>query len=67
MQIAIKLLGFDGGVTVQGGLPVLIATPAHGTAFDIVGQGIASPRSSQNALDVAIAIAARRAAQPATA
>lgn len=64
-QIAIKLLGFDGGVTVQGGLPVVIATPAHGTAFDIVGKGVASPTSSQNALDVAIAVAGRRAAREA--
>ncbi|MDO8249176.1 MAG: 4-hydroxythreonine-4-phosphate dehydrogenase PdxA, partial [Rhodoferax sp.] len=31
-QIAIKLLGFSKGVTVQGGLPVPITTPAHGTA-----------------------------------
>ena len=62
-QIAIKLLGFDGGVTVQGGLPVVIATPAHGTAFNIVGKNIASPASSQNALDVAIAIGSRRAAK----
>ncbi len=61
-QIAVKLLGFDGGVTVQGGLPVLIATPAHGTAFDIVGKGVVSIRSSQNALDLAIAVAGRRAA-----
>ncbi|KAL1410465.1 hypothetical protein Q8F55_004476 [Vanrija albida] len=61
-QIAIKLLGFDGGVTVQGGLPVVIATPAHGTAFDIAGTGKASVASSQNALDIAIAIAGRRAA-----
>lgn len=38
-QIAIKLLGFWQGVTVQGGLPVPITTPAHGTAFDIRGQG----------------------------
>jgi 4-hydroxythreonine-4-phosphate dehydrogenase len=62
-QIAIKILGFDGGVTLQGGLPVVIATPAHGTAFDIAGQGIASVTSSQNALDIVIEIAARRAAQ----
>ena len=38
-QIAIKLMGFSRGVTVQGGLPIPIATPAHGTAFDIAGQG----------------------------
>jgi len=62
-QIAIKVLGFDGGVSVQGGLPVVIATPAHGTAFNIVGKNLASPTSSQNALNVAIAMAGRRAAR----
>ena len=40
-QIAIKLLGFDRGVTVLGGLPVPIATPAHGTAYDIAGTNTA--------------------------
>lgn len=65
-QIAIKLMGFDGGVTVQGGLPVVIATPAHGTAFDIVGKNLASTTSSQNALDIAIAVAGRRAARTTT-
>lgn len=59
-QIALKVIGFDGGVTVQGGLPVVVATPAHGTAFDIVGKNVASPTSSQNALDIAIRVAARR-------
>ena len=37
-QIALKLMGFDRGVTVLGGLPFPIATPAHGTAFDIAGR-----------------------------
>jgi len=41
-QIAIKLMGFDRGVTVAGGLPIPVATPAHGTAFDIAGQGKAN-------------------------
>ena len=40
---------------------VVIATPAHGTAFDIAGTGVASVTSSQRALDVAIAVAGRRA------
>jgi 4-hydroxy-L-threonine phosphate dehydrogenase PdxA len=62
-QIAIKMLGFDGGVSVQGGLPVVIATPAHGTAFDIVGKNLASVTSSQNALNVAINVASRRGAK----
>ena len=40
-QIALKLMGFDRGVSVLGGLPVPVATPAHGTAFDIAGKGVA--------------------------
>lgn len=36
-QIALKLLGFERGVTVAGGLPIPITTPAHGTEFDIAG------------------------------
>ncbi|MDJ0637993.1 MAG: 4-hydroxythreonine-4-phosphate dehydrogenase PdxA [Paracoccaceae bacterium] len=35
-QIALKLLSFDRGVTVQGGLPIPVTTAAHGTAFDIL-------------------------------
>ena len=45
-QIAMKLIGFDRGVTVQGGLPFPITTPAHGTAFDIAGKGIADPNAT---------------------
>jgi 4-hydroxythreonine-4-phosphate dehydrogenase len=52
-QIAMKLMGFDEGVTVQGGLPVPIATPAHGTAYEIVGQNKASIGPSQRAFDIA--------------
>jgi len=59
-QIAMKLLSFEGGVTVQGGLPLPVATPAHGTAFDIVGQNIASVVSMQNAFDIAVTMATRK-------
>jgi 4-hydroxythreonine-4-phosphate dehydrogenase len=52
-QIAIKLLGFSKGVTVQGGLPVPITTPAHGTAYDIAGQGKADVNATYNALRIA--------------
>lgn len=48
-QIAIKLMGFDRGVTVLGGLPVPICTPAHGTAYDIAGQGIAKVEATRRA------------------
>ena len=37
-------------------------TPAHGTAFDIVGENVASPKSAQNALDIAIVVASKKAA-----
>ena len=48
-QIAIKLLGFDRGVSVLAGLPVPVATPAHGTAFDIAGKNVANPVPAKNA------------------
>ncbi len=38
-QIAMKLMGFDRGVTLLGGFPFPICTPAHGTAYDIAGKG----------------------------
>jgi len=52
-QIAMKLMGFERGVTVQGGLPVAITTPAHGTAYDIAGKGLANPQALSNALAIA--------------
>ena len=52
-QIAIKLMGFSQGVTVQGGLPIPITTPAHGTAFDIVGLGKANVDATANAFKIA--------------
>ena len=56
-QIATKLLGFSKGVTVTAGLRTVYTTPAHGTAFDIVGQG----KAETGALETAIRIAARMA------
>ena len=52
-QIAIKLMGFSRGVTVQGGLPIPITTPAHGTAYDIAGQGKASVEATWQAFRIA--------------
>ncbi len=56
-QIAMKLLGFERGVTVQGGLPLPITTPAHGTAYDIAGRGIASDGAMKNAFALACKMA----------
>ncbi|MGC6453990.1 MAG: 4-hydroxythreonine-4-phosphate dehydrogenase PdxA [Candidatus Puniceispirillaceae bacterium] len=52
-QIALKLMGFDRGVTVQGGIPFPVTTPAHGTAFDIAGSGTADVGASRAAFDIA--------------
>ncbi len=52
-QIALKLMGFDKGVTIQGGLPIPITTPAHGTAFDIVGRNKANVEATVQAFLVA--------------
>jgi 4-hydroxythreonine-4-phosphate dehydrogenase len=56
-QIALKLMGFDRGVTVSAGLPMTIVTPAHGTAFDIAGKGIADPSALRNAVLLATRMA----------
>ena len=60
-QIATKLLGFNKGVTVTAGLKTVFTTPAHGTAYDIVGQG----RADYNALAYAFKLAAKLASNQA--
>lgn len=49
-QIALKLKGFDQGITIAGGLPCPIVTCAHGTAYDIVGKGIVKTSAFENAV-----------------
>ena len=56
-QIATKLLGFDRGVTIVAGHPIVITTPAHGTAHDIAGKGIADSGALQAALRMAVRMA----------
>ena len=62
-QIAIKLLGFDRGVTVLGGLPVPIATPAHGTAYDIAGTNTARLDPVHHAFLMVCSMVERRAGE----
>ncbi len=38
-HIPIKMIGFDEGVNVSLGLPIVRTSVDHGTAFDIAGQG----------------------------
>ena len=56
-QIAMKLMGFQFGVTVAAGMPYAIATPAHGSAFDIVGKGIAKVDATEQAVKIAAKMA----------
>jgi 4-hydroxythreonine-4-phosphate dehydrogenase len=59
--IPLKTLAFDRGVNVTLGLPFVRTSPDHGTAFDIAGTGKANPKSLIASLNLAAAIAARRA------
>lgn len=52
-QIALKLKGFDHGITIAGGLPAPIVTCAHGTAYDIAGKGIVKTSAFENAVKMA--------------
>jgi 4-hydroxythreonine-4-phosphate dehydrogenase len=60
-QIAMKLMGFERGVTLLGGFPFPICTPAHGTAYDIAGQGIANVGATRAAALLAADMARARA------
>ena len=51
--IPVKYLGVDEGVNVTLGLPFVRTSPDHGTAFDIVGRGLADPASLVSALQMA--------------
>jgi 4-hydroxythreonine-4-phosphate dehydrogenase len=61
-QIAMKLLGFDRGVTLLGGYPFPICTPAHGTAYDTAGKGVANVGATRAAVLLAAQMACRQAA-----
>jgi 4-hydroxythreonine-4-phosphate dehydrogenase len=62
-QIATKMKGFNRGVTVSGGLKTVFTTPAHGTAFDIVGQGKATTGALENAVRLGARLAAANKAK----
>ena len=57
-QIAMKLMGFERGVTLHGGLPVPVTTPASGSAFDIAGKGVARIDGLRAAYELAVRMAA---------
>jgi 4-hydroxythreonine-4-phosphate dehydrogenase len=59
-HIALKLLGFHRAVNVTLGLPIVRTSPSHGTAFDIVGRGMADPNGLLEAIRVAAQLARAR-------
>ena len=64
-MIPVKLLAFDEAVNITIGLPIIRTSPAHGTAFDIVGKNIADPSSMMAAITTAIKMATvKKAHQP---
>jgi len=58
-QIALKLRGFERGVTVAAGIPSAVTTPAHGTAYNIAGKGVAKTSAFEEAYRIAIRMAVR--------
>ena len=60
LQSGLKAFGFDRCVTVQGGLPIPITTPAHGTAFDIAGKNIANLEPTLQSFKIALTMATNK-------
>jgi 4-hydroxythreonine-4-phosphate dehydrogenase len=52
-HIPLKLMGFDSGVNVTIGLPMIRTSVDHGTAFDIAGKLKANAESMVNAIELA--------------
>ena len=58
--IPVKLAAFGKAVNVTLGLPIIRTSVDHGTAFDIVGTGMADPSSMIEAVKLAAKLAAKR-------
>lgn len=52
-MLPFKALAFNSGVNYTAGLPVVRTSPAHGTAFEIAGKGLASEESFREAVYLA--------------
>ena len=59
-QVATKLLGFERGVTLHGGMPVPITTPAHGTAFGRAGENRADATAIIRAFQIVCQLAGNK-------
>jgi len=56
-MIPVKLLDFENAVNITIGIPIIRTSPAHGTAFDIVGKNLANPSGMKAAITTAINMA----------
>lgn len=54
--VPFKALAMNDGIVYTAGLPIVRTSPAHGTAYDIAGKGIASEDSFRQAVYAAIDI-----------
>jgi 4-hydroxythreonine-4-phosphate dehydrogenase len=63
-HVAVKMLGFEGGVNTTIGLPIIRTSADHGTAFGRAGQWRASPNSQIEAVQLAAHVARQRLARP---
>lgn len=54
--IPLKLLVKGGGVNFTAGLPIIRTSPDHGSALSLAGKNIANPKSTLEAIDMAIRI-----------
>ena len=55
--IPLKMVGFETGVNITLGLPIIRTSPDHGTAYDLAGKGIANPSSFIEAAKMAVYLA----------
>jgi 4-hydroxythreonine-4-phosphate dehydrogenase len=63
-HIALKLLGGRNAVNISAGLPIIRTSVAHGTAYDIAGQGVADASGMVAAVRVAAQLARQRQPKP---
>ena len=56
----LKTIGFDEGVNLTLGLPIIRTSPDHGTAFNLAGKNRANPKSLVNAIKQAFIISENR-------
>jgi 4-hydroxy-L-threonine phosphate dehydrogenase PdxA len=56
-----KMVAFESGVNWTLGLPFVRTSPDHGTAYDLVGKGVANEGSIISAISLACQVASKKA------